>query len=145
MTLFPDIAGFRTAAVAMREQLGSKATFRIPVAQTWPGGTRINPDSGLPYDATVKPTSEPFTNIEKTILIIMKQGSPLRPQSDTFWEQAGDLSGMDIIVEIGPVDYADVKEASEMTINGLHYKIEEAKPFSLASSVYRYLVYGKER
>jgi hypothetical protein len=140
----PDIPGFIAAADNLRSLFGTATQFLIPVAATWPLGTKINPDTGMPYDATIKATSEPFTTITKTVLIILKQGSPLRPQSDTFWEQVGDVSGMDIIVDISGGDYGEVETASDMEINGLTYKIEEAKPFSVGGSIYRYLVYGKE-
>lgn len=141
----PSVEAFVAAQSNMRSLLGTTAQFLIPLGAVWAEGTRINPDSGLPYDATIQPVGDAFTTVEKTILIIVKQGSPLRPQSDTFWEQAGDMTGMDIIVDIDASDMADVEDASEMTINGLRYKIEEAKPFSMASTLYRYLIYGKER
>jgi hypothetical protein len=145
VALSPNIAGFLEADKRKRELLGTKAEFQIPTVPVWPEGTRINPDTDLPYDAVIQPTNEAFTVIEKTILIILKQGSPLRPQADTLWEPAGNMEGMDIILDISAADYADVEEASEMLVNTLRYKIEEAKPFSLANTIYRWLLYGKER
>jgi hypothetical protein len=143
--LTPSVSGFLEAQANMRERLGTKVTFQIPTAPTWPAGTKINPDTDLPYDAVIEPENAPYTEVEKTVLIIVKQGSPLRPQADTLWEPAGNMEGMDIILDMAASDYADVQDASEMIVNTLRYKIEEAKPFSIASQIYRYLVYGKER
>lgn len=143
--MIPDTAGFAEAQSQLRVQLGTPVVFQVPIAPAWPGGTKINPDTNLPYDAAIKRTNGEFTDITKTVLIILKQGSPLRPQADTLWEQVGDSTGMDIILDVAAADYAAVEEASEVIVNGLRYKIEEQKPFSLGGSVYRFLFYAKER
>jgi hypothetical protein len=141
----PNIAGFIEAAVRLRREAGTDVAFKVPVTDIWPEGTKVNPDTGQPFDPTIKPTSDPFTVITKRALIIAKQGSPLRPQSDTYWEQAGMLTGMDIILDVGAEDFAEIEDASEMTVNTLNYKIEEAKPFAVDGTIYRWLVYGRER
>lgn len=141
----PDIAGFRAAAKQLRAQFGSPCLFSIPVAATWPGGTKINADTGRPYDATVVRTNAAFTTTTKTVLIIMKQGSPLRPQPDATFAEPGLMSGMDIILDLDNDDYAAVQNASEFTIDTLDYKVEEFKPFGLAGQLYRWLVYGMQR
>lgn len=141
----PNVAGFTAAQANLRKALGTPITFKTPVAPTWPGGTKIDPDTALPYDATIKRANAPFTTAIKTCLIILKQGSPLRPQSDTQSAPVGEMSGMDIIIDLAAEDYADVKAASEVVVNGLEYRIREFKPFGFAGTVYRYLVYGMER
>lgn len=141
----PNTTGFLGAQASLRDQLGAPVSFKVPVAPAWPGGTKINPDTGEPYDATIKRTNAPFTEVVKTALIILKQGSPLRPQSDTQTVALGEMSGMDIIIDLDAGDYAAVKDASEMIVAGLEYRIREFKPFSLGGSIYRYLVYGMER
>lgn len=139
-----NVQGFVDAQANLRTTLGAAVTFKVPVTKTWPEGTKLNPDTGLPYDATIKQTSAEFTDVIKTCLIIAKQGSPLRPQSDTRTTAAGDLSGMDIILDLADDDQADVEESVEMVVNGLTYRVEEMKPFSLAGDRYRWLVYGME-
>lgn len=141
----PNIEGFVAAQANLRGLMGQAVIFKVPVAQVWPGGTKINPDTGEPYDATIKPTNAPFTEVVKTALVILKQASPLRPQSDTRDEPSGEMSGMDIIIDISTADFADVKDASEMVVNGLAYRIRETKPFGLGTVLYRYLIYGMER
>lgn len=141
----PNVEGFTAAQAGLRTQLGAPVIFKVPVVQAWPGGTKINPDTGEPYDATIKPTSAPFTEITKTCLVILKQASPLRPQADTQEAAVGQVSGMDIIIDIAESDYADVEAATEMVVNTLAYRIKEVKPISLAGQRYRRLIYGQER
>lgn len=141
----PDVAGFLAAGKRLRQNLGSTVTLHVPVAPQWPAGTKINPDTGKPYDAMVRRTNAEFTDVEITGLIIAKQGSPMRPQADTAWEQVGLLSGMDIIIDVDADDYAAAGEATQFTVDGLDYTVEEWKPFELADQRYRWLLYGKEK
>lgn len=141
----PDTPSFIEAQAALRAEMGAPVTFKVPVKPVWPEATKINPNTGEPYDATINPTSAPFTEVVKTCLIILKQGSPLRPQSDTQAAASGEMSGMDIILDLAASDYVEVENASEMTVNGLPYRIREFKPFSLGGVLYRWLVYGMQR
>ena len=141
----PNIEGFVSAQTNLRSTLGSPVIFKVPVAPTWPEGTKLNPTTGEPYNATIKRSNAPFTEVTKTCLVILKQASPLRPQSDTQQEPTGEMSGMDIIIDIAEADYADVEDASEMVVNTLNYRVKEAKPIGLAGQRYRRLIYGEER
>lgn len=142
----PDGAGFREAQDGLREQLGITVTFQIPEIATWPEGTKVNPDTGLPYDATIQPESGGgFTDVDKTVLPIFKQASPLRPQSDTSTQPVGEMSGMDLDVDVSTKDHEDVREATQMIVNGSTFRIDEWKAFSLGAGagVYRWIAYGK--
>lgn len=145
MTVTPNIAGFIAAQDDLRRQFGTDATFRQPVDAEWPDGTRINSDTGRPYDATAVRTNDEFTETTITVLIILKQGSPLRPQADTHWDQVGLMSGMDIILDVANEDWDSVSEASEFVCQGITYELEERKPFSIANTPYRRLVYGMQK
>ncbi len=141
----PNATAFVEADKNLREKLGTNITFKVPVAPVWPEHIKINPDTGEPYDPTIERTNDPFTEVVKKCLVILKQGSPLRPQADTMQAASGEMSGMDIILDLGSYDYADVVDASEMTVNGFAYRMREFKAFSLGETIYRYLVYGQER
>lgn len=141
-----DLAGFIAAQDELRSSAGTPAQFGVPTVPQWPAGTKINPDTGEPYDATVVATNPPYDMVEVTVLIIEKQGSPLRPQADQSWSPSGLREGMDIILDVATADYeATVAEASMFTVLGQDYSIEEAKPFGIGGQVYRYLVYGAEK
>lgn len=143
-SLTPDLSDYFAATRMLRTQLGGQCTFHVPQPPEWPAGTRINPDTQEPYSAMVVRTNPEYVDVVKTVLIILKQGSPLRPQTDERFAEAGMLSDMDIILDVDSNDYADVQAASKFTINGLNYRLEEWKPFSLGNTMYRYLCYGME-
>lgn len=145
MTLSSSLPGFFAATRRLRTEFGSPCVFHVPVAPTWPGGTKINPDTGRPYDATAVRLNAAFTDVTKTVLIILKQGSPLRPQADANFAEAGLMSGMDIILDLDALDKTDVGAASEFTIGTVDYKLEEFKPFELGGTLYRWLIYGMAR
>lgn len=144
MSFAPDIAGFIAAQDELRTNLGSSVTFRTPIAPAWPAGTKINPDTGEPYSPMVKRTNAEFTEQTVQALIIVKQGSPMRPQADTQVEEVGLLPGMDIILDVDDEAKALVGDASQFVVNGQDFKVEEWKPFSVKDQVYRHLVYGQE-
>ncbi len=143
MSATPDIAGFQAAADNLRQLTGDTITFIVPQPPVWPAGTRINPDTGVPYDAMVQPTNAP---VEVTIKasVIMKEGSPLRPQADTQISPAGEMSGMDIILDIAAADFASVQGATDFIYSSRTYRVEEWKPFAMDDVTYRYLCYGME-
>jgi hypothetical protein len=140
----PDIAGFVAADQQLRQNFGTPITFEVPQAPVWPAGTQINPDTGQPFSAMVKPTNAPYLEVVINALIILKEASPLRPQADTTSAPAGFLSGMDIILDIDAADYPSVQEATQFVYATRTYEVREFKPFQMASSLYRYLVYGQE-
>lgn len=137
-------AQFIAAQKQLREAAGTDCVFSTPGEPVWPGGTKINDDTGLPYDATVVPTNEP-TLATITVLIVEKQASPLRPGADPYNSAAGMMQNMDVILDVDPADYtAHVVDANEFLLNTLHYRVIEAKPFSISNTIYRWLVYGQE-
>ena len=139
-----DPTAFIAAQANLREAAGTSALFSIPGEPVWPEGTKINPDTNVPYDATVVQSNEP-TLVPVTVLVVEKQASPLRPGADAYSSPAGMMQNMDIILDVNPADYdATIIDANEFLLNTLTYRIVEAKPFSVSSIVYRWLVYGQE-
>jgi hypothetical protein len=141
----PDTAGFIAADKAMRSQFGNPIIFSVPTEPQWPSGTRINPDTNEPYSAMVVQQNVAFTFVTVVCSVILKQGSPLRPQADTEFEPSGLMMGMDIILDVDADDFPVVQDASEFAYAARNYKVEETKPFAIANVTYRWLVYGKER
>lgn len=141
----PNVEGFIAAQANLRSQLGSPVIFKVPIEPGWPEGTKINPDTGEPYDGTIQRIDDRFTEVTKTCLIILKQASPLRPQSDSEQAASGEMSGMDIIIDLAELDYQQVEAASEMIVNELTYRVRETKPIGIAGQRYRRLIYGMER
>lgn len=141
-----EVQDFAAAQDELRTNLGTVASFGVPSAPQWPAGTAINPDTGVPYDPLIVQSNAEFTWTDVTVLIIEKQASPMRPQADTNFDQAGMMEGMDIILDVATVDYeATVQYASRFAIMGKNYDIEESKPFAVGNQTYRWVIYGAER
>lgn len=140
-----DIPGFVAATKRLRAEAGQQVVFSVPTVPTWPTGTRLNPDTGEPYDVMVVRQNAAFTTVTLRVLVILKEASPLRPQADTHFSQVGDMSGMDIILDVDADDYDSVQDASEFVVGPKSYRVEEWKPFGLGAVLYRWLAYGMER
>ena len=145
MSVTADIPGFIDASKRLRAQFGDSTTFLVPIDPIWPVGTKINPDTGEPYNAMAVRSNTPFNQVTITCLVILKEASPLRPQASVQWSEVGIMSGMDIILDVDADDYDTVKDATEFEYATKNYKAEEWKPFQMADIIYRWLCYGKER
>jgi hypothetical protein len=143
-TIGPDTTSFLEAQASLRAKLGTPVVFKTPTTPQWPAGTKLNSVTGEPLDPTIKQENAEFTETTKTCLIIKKQASPLRPQSDTQVSAVGFGSGLDIIVDIAQSDYEDVEAATDMLIEGLNYQVRETKPFAIAGTLYRQLIYAEQ-
>lgn len=144
MTLTMDIEPFVAAQNNLREQAGTLVVFKLPTEPKWPIGTKINPTTKRPYDPTIVQENEGFTEKSIKALVILKQGSPLRPQTDTEMEPVGLQSGMDIILDVSAAGKTEIEDATRMVVNGLEYRVLEFKPFAIGEVIYRYLCYGQE-
>ena len=145
MAVTPDLTGFFAAAGVLRQTFGDLITFSVPQPPTWPAGTRINPDTNMPYSAMVVSSTPEFTQVTITASVILKEASPLRPQADSMFVAAGLMSGMDIILDVDNADYTTVQDATDFTYVTKNYHVEEFKPFEMANVTYRWLIYGKEK
>lgn len=53
----PSLDGFREAQDRLRSLTGELVTFLGPVSVTFPPGTRLDPQTGRPYDPMIAPTA----------------------------------------------------------------------------------------
>lgn len=53
----PDLAGYAGAQAAHRQRMGVDVVFLQGVSVTFPPGTPMDPETGLPYDPTLVPTA----------------------------------------------------------------------------------------
>lgn len=137
----PDIAGFQDAMRRLRTATGRDVTFHIPVAPQWPAGTQLDPETGEPYDPTVKPTTGGgFTDVVKHVGVVYKDESRLRPGADTQETAIGPRSGMDEILDLDILDYLDVQDATEVSDLDARYRIVERKQTGMTEAE-RVLVY----
>lgn len=138
-----EIADFIAAQNEMRATAGVTASFGVPTTPEWPEGTAINPDTGEPFDATLVQANDEFEWTDITVLVIEKQGSTTRAQADPSYSESGMREGMDIILDVAAADYeATVANATMFKVLGIDYLLEEARPYAMGDTTYRYLVFG---
>lgn len=122
----PDIAGFAEAQHRLRQELGIDVTFGIPVAPVWPDGTPLDPETGRPYDPTVDPASGGGTTaVTKRVALVFR---PIRVNVEDPLD--GDVrSGLrrdeSIALAIDTADYLDVRNATEVAVGDIDYKVTE--------------------
>lgn len=124
MTPTPDILGFRAAQRRLRQEMGSTATFKVPVEPVWPMGTPLDPQTQRPYDPTVEPDSGgDFTLVEKVV------GLVFRPIKVNVEDPVGDdvhggiRHGESIAMSVEVEDYEDVRLATQVNLAGTEYKV----------------------
>lgn len=125
MSSFPDIQGFKDAQSRLRNTLGTDAAFTVHTGPAvYPPGTKVDPETGRPYDPTIRPTSVPTSVRTHKVAVVPRQpGGRVDEARSTF----GGLRRGDIVtIEMDPAVYADVESAVEVVIKGLRFKIAEA-------------------
>lgn len=124
MNAIPDIAAFHEAQSRLRNQLGTDAVFHIYGEPVYPPGTQLDAETGRPFDPAIRPTSAPVTN--KTHKVSVMQQPPNMRIGDTREGWSGLRHGDIVMVALDPDAYADVEDATEVTIKGNNFKIYEA-------------------
>lgn len=123
----PDIAGFQEAQRHLRDEFGEDISFHIPVAAVYPVDTQLDPETGRPFDPTIQPeTGGGFTDVVKHAHVIF------RPIHVNLEDPLGDdhLAGglrraTSVVLDIDVGDFADVEDATEVTLNTTRYKITD--------------------
>lgn len=119
----PDLTAFREAQAKLRQDMGTDVDFQVPVPPQWPPGTRINPETGRPYDPTIDPLpgTGGTTATTKRVGLIYKAVTD-EPTEDGRSGVRRDKS-LALAIELG--DYADIAEANTVTVGEIDYRITE--------------------
>jgi hypothetical protein len=137
----PDIAGFRGAQDRLIDELGQDVTFKLRQTPQYPPGTRLNDDTGRPFDPTIKPLAgtDGFDEqvVRCTVVYRPIQRVPNAPDETTWGGIRRDQS-MALAMKV--VDYPRVADADEADVNGINYKITEIVPDGL-TEVQRYVAF----
>lgn len=137
----PDIAGFRDAQDRLIDMLGQDVTFRLRRTPQYPPGTRLNDETGRPYDPTVKPVAGTDGFDEEVVRCSVVYRPIVRtPEAphETTW--AGVRGTERMAVTFKAVDYVRVREADVAVVNGIDYRVTEMVPDGL-TEVQRYVAF----
>lgn len=141
----PDLTGFREAQLTLIAKLGADVPFFTPVAETYPPGTPLDPESGKPFDPTVQPQASGFASA------VVRAGVAIRPigggLADSSIQNAlGLLEEGQGVLLVPSTDYdnADLDHATEVEVHGDRWEITQRTPDGIANVDHRRLVYIKQ-
>lgn len=135
----PDLAAFRDAMSRLRRNLGTDATFHLPIAPTYDPAEPIDPETGRPYDPFATPAvAGGETDVIVRVTVTENLPIPRRDdlQQTPIGRFASDMIGLDLDAD----DYPSVQHATAVTVHDQRFKVEDFRPSGL-NGVDRYIAY----
>lgn len=138
----PDVAGFEEAQNRLRDETGAEVVFRLPATAEWPTGVPLDPETGRPFDPTVKPTGSAMVTASARVGVAFSTtGQQTETAATGLWER----THATLIVGSGDVLAHDLEQALEVQLRGELYKIEAFKPDGIKDRVHRWLAFVRRR
>lgn len=142
--LSPNLIGFAEAQQRLRDKLGFDIRFYAPIAGSYPPGTRLNPETGKPFDPTIKPTGSGWASASVKCSVVSR---PMGPHgvdqtettalgimdSKTVGVIMGSGAFTGVVAEATEFDYLDRRfkirddQADELGIRDRHVVIGDVK------------------
>jgi hypothetical protein len=119
--------GFQDAQRRLRAETGIDATFHIPGTPTWPTGTKLDPETGRPYDPVIQPEDDSGDETD----VPLKVGKAVGSLNDDNDSPIGIMSDAEGVLMVDVDDVASVASATEVTISNVRYKITQKRPRGL--------------
>jgi hypothetical protein len=141
----PDLAGYREAQLTLIAKVGADVPFFTPVAKTYPPGTLLDPQSGTPYDPTIRPQASGFASAAVRCSVALR---PIDRAMDdkTVQNSLGLLEEGQGVLIVPSIDYDenDLDHATEVEVHGDRWEITQRTPDGIASVDHRRLVYIRQ-
>lgn len=138
----PNFAGFREAQERLRDHFGQDLIFTTPGEKTWPEGTEINSDTGLPYDPEVTPVESPQTQVHVSCNVV-KDGVGSGGNDEATKTAAGWLKDGGIVIIVDISDWNLVRNATTVVYADDTYTIRDSR-HDFIGSVDRYLIWATQ-
>lgn len=138
----PDLAGFADAQRRHRGHFGEDVTFLQPVEVTFPPGTPLDPDSGEPYDPTIRPVASAQASavVKCNVAFIARQSAGR--EYDATAGALGEMERTHVMLICDITDRPVIEPATSFLLRGERFAVSSSKPDALAT-VQRFLVYGR--
>lgn len=139
----PDFTGFEGAQVRLRAAFGRTVEFFAPEPTIYPPGTRLDPETGRPFDPTIRPLSSGFTMTTASANVVDR---PFALGLDGQREATalGFLTDADKVLILASGDVALASGAERATYMGEEFKVSDFVHDSLGP-VERYLIFLRRR
>lgn len=146
MSVSPNIAGFKEAQERLRDKLGFDVTFYTPLPLTYPPGTPTDPETGVPYNPTIRPTASGFASASVRCSVVNRVFGLSRTgvEDQTESTALGIMSNTSLGLIMSEEDWPDVDEATEFEHLGIRYEIRDDTPDSLGGAT-RHVVVGEQK
>jgi hypothetical protein len=138
-----DLAGFRAAMIQMRAEMGSDVPFFTKSTGTYPPGTAIDPESGVPFDPTVGELGSAWGSASYRVGVYTHPIGGDMADSEVIANAVGWFEEGNIVIDMDPTDYADVEDATEVEWNGYRYEISHVDGSAIDNVEHRKLVFAK--
>lgn len=120
----PDLTGFAEAQSRLIGSMGQDVVFVIPGEPEYPDGTKLDPQTGRPFDPRIKPTTT--GDEEKTV----KCSVAFRPVGGGLEDTAkmtaiGRMAENNVVLITGIENKSDLEGASTATVMDVKYKVTD--------------------
>lgn len=136
----PDLAGFADAQERLRDHFGEVVVFLFPLERTYPPGTRIDPETQMPWDPTIEPSGTAQASASASCTVAT------RPFGKDDVEESA-LAGVerDHIMLAGDLELSSLASgAVDFEVRGDRYKVTSMRPDGIGG-VQRWLTFGRKR
>lgn len=140
----PDLAGFRDAAVRMRQEMGTDVPFFTRSQGGFPPGTPIDPETQLPFDPTVPESGSAWASASFRVGVYTKpvQGAM---DDDVFANAVGWFREGHIVLDMAPADADAAQDATEVEWNGSRYEISDRGGSEIRNVEHRRLIFARRK
>lgn len=133
-----DLAGFADAQQRLRDELGETVVFYADPVVTFPPGTPLDPETGVPFDPTVTATSSAAASATARCSVALDiKGQQLKQSA------AGIDDVTHVVLITGSGAAASLTDMTEFDLHDERYKITAQKPD--VRWLARWLIFGRRR
>lgn len=135
----PDLAAFRDAQDRLRDSFGSIIPMLGAVQVTFPPGTRLDPQTGRPYDPTVQGQEVQASGLVKANVAYRPMaGDPSTPGAIGWVDTA------EVMLSLASAAASAASGAQGFLLRGEHYAVVANGFDGIADAPDRYLVWGRK-
>lgn len=138
--LSPDLPGFVDAQRRLRSEFGVEVTFWGEPAEVYPPGTALDPDTGRPYDPTIKPTTASAASAAVRCTVAFRSNT--ENQQEVGAIGIADRTHVQLQADI--TDAPAIEDAIAFDVHSERFKVEAKKPDGIGPDAQRFLIWGRK-
>jgi len=136
----PDLAGFAEAQSRLRTHFGEPVLFIWPAEKTWPPGTKLDDETGEPYDPMIEPVS---TDPDERLALGDVARRPFQHE-DVEFSAPGMVEREHVMVAMDGGYASAASAADSFIVGGSEYELPSGR-FDGIGELQRYLAFGRRK